>query len=310
MNDAPVIELDHLTKYYGKREIVRDLSLVVPRGTIYGFLGRNGMGKTTTIRVFLGLEDPTRGSTRVLGEDSRNLRPETRARIGYLPEGHHVYGWMTVKECGQFQASYYPKWNQDIFEAVLTHFRLTPKMKAGNLSRGQRAGLCLAITLAPEPELLVLDDPALGLDPVARRSLLQSMLYVTRQAERTIFFSSHLLSDVERVADRIAVLDGGVLRADCTIDTFRQKLRHFVLKFRDKPPEAPVIPGLLQSFRTDREMAITVANMTPEVESRLSALQPESIEPVEMTLEDAFISYVGERGEKTFFMNGNGKGTR
>jgi len=304
MTDTPVIEIDHLTKFYGKREIVRDLSLVVPRGTIYGFLGRNGMGKTTTIRVFLGLEDPTRGSTRVLGEDSRHLRPETRARIGYLPEGHHVYGWMTVRECGQFNASYYPRWNQDIFEAVLTHFRLTPKMKAGHLSRGQRAGLCLAITLAPEPELLVLDDPALGLDPVARRSLLQSMLYVTRQAERTIFFSSHLLSDVERVADRIAVLDGGVLRADCTIDTFRQKLRHFVLKFRGTPPEAPSIPGLLQSFRTDREMAVTVANITPDTESRLAALQPESIEPVEMTLEDAFISYVGERGEKTFFMNG------
>jgi ABC-2 type transport system ATP-binding protein len=308
MTDTPVIEIDHLTKYYGKREIVRDLSLTVPRGSIYGFLGRNGMGKTTTIRVFLGLEDPTRGGTRVLGEDSRHLRPETRARIGYLPEGHHVYGWMTVKECGQFQASYYPRWNQDIFEAVLTHFRLTPKMKAGHLSRGQRAGLCLAVTLAPEPELLVLDDPALGLDPVARRSRLQSMLYVTRQDDRTIFFSSHLLSDVERVADRIAVLDGGVLRADCTIDTFRQKLRHFVLRFRGTPPEAPVIPGLLQSFRTDHEMAITIANLTPEVESRLSALQPESIETVQMTLEDAFISYVGERGEKTFFMNG--KGTR
>jgi ABC-2 type transport system ATP-binding protein len=304
MTDTPVIEIDHLTKFYGKREIVRDLSLTVPRGTIYGFLGRNGMGKTTTIRVFLGLEDPTRGGTRVLGEDSRNLQPETRARIGYLPEGHHVYGWMTVRECGQFNANYYPRWNQDIFEAVLTHFRLTPKMKAGHLSRGQRAGLCLAVTLAPEPELLVLDDPALGLDPVARRSLLQSMLYVTRQADRTIFFSSHLLSDVERVADRIAVLDGGVLRADCTIDTFRQKLRHFVLKFRGTPPESPSIPGLLQTFRTDREMAVTVANPTADTESRLAALQPESIEPVEMTLEDAFISYVGERGEKTFFMNG------
>ena len=304
MSTESVIEIKHLTKFYGRREIVRDLSLKIPRGTIYGFLGRNGMGKTTTIRIFLGLEDPTRGTTRVLGEDSRTLRPETRARIGYLPEGHHVYGWMTVRECGQFNARFQPAWNQDIFEAVLTHFRLTSKMKAGNLSRGQRAGLCLAVTLAPEPELLVLDDPALGLDPVARRGLLQSMLYVTRQANRTIFFSSHLLSDVERVADRIAVLDGGVLKADCTIDTFRQKLRHFVLKFSGTPPEAPAIPGLLQSFRTNREIALTVANMTAETETSLAALRPESIEPVDLTLEDAFISYVGERGEKTFFMNG------
>jgi ABC-2 type transport system ATP-binding protein len=301
MNAAPVIEIDHLTKFYGKREIVRDLSLTIPAGSIYGFLGRNGMGKTTTIRILLGMEEPTRGRTRVLGEDSQHLSPATRARIGYLPEGHHVYGWMTVRECGKFQASFFPNWKQDVFEAVITHFRLEPKMKAGHLSRGQRAGLCLALTLAPEPELLVLDDPALGLDPVARRSLLQSMLYVTRQPHRTILFSSHLLSDVERVADRIVVLDGGGLRADCTVETFRQRLKHYVLKFRDTPPHAPPLPGLLESFRTDSELLMTLANVTPEVEARLSALQPESMEPVEMTLEDAFVSYVGERGEKTFF---------
>jgi ABC-2 type transport system ATP-binding protein len=302
MNPAPVIEIDRLTKYYGTREIVRNLSLNVPTGSIYGFLGRNGMGKTTTIRILLGLEDPTRGSTRVFGEDSQHLRPETRARIGYLPEGHHVYGWMTVKECGQFQASHFKNWKQDIFEAVITHFRLSLKMKAGHLSRGQRAGLCLAMTLAPEPELLVLDDPALGLDPVARRSLLQSMLYVTRQPNRTILFSSHLLSDVERVADRIVVLDGGVLRADCTVDHFREQLRHYVLKFADTPPPAPEVAGLLESFRTDRELAVTIANPSPETEQRLASLHPQSIEQVEMTLEDAFISYVGERGERTFFM--------
>jgi ABC-2 type transport system ATP-binding protein len=301
---TPIVEIEHLTKYYGTREIISDLSLKVPRGTIYGFLGRNGMGKTTTIRIFLGLEDPTRGTARVFGLDSRRLPPETRARIGYLPEGHHVYGWMTVRECGQFQAAFYPAWNQDIFETVLTHFRLAPKMKAGQLSRGQRAGLCLALTLAPEPELLVLDDPALGLDPVARRSLLQSMLYVTRKADRTILFSSHLLSDVERVADRIAVLDGKQLRADCTVETFRQQVRHFVLKFRAGPPPTPELPGLLESFRTDRELALTLVNVTPETERRLDALEPDSIEPVDLTLEDAFISYVGERGEKSFFMNG------
>jgi ABC-2 type transport system ATP-binding protein len=304
MTPPAIIEIDRLTKYYGTREIMRDLTLSVPSGAIYGFLGRNGMGKTTTIRILLGLEDPTRGSSRVFGEDSRHLSPETRARIGYLPEGHHVYGWMTVRECGRFQASFFPNWNQDIFEAVITHFRLTPKMKAGHLSRGQRAGLCLALTLAPEPELLVLDDPALGLDPVARRSLLQSMLYVTRKPNRTILFSSHLLSDVERVADRIVVLDGGVLRADCTVELFRERLRHYVLKFKGAPPPTPELPGLLESFRTDCELALTIANPTPETEALLAALEPESLEPVEMTLEDAFVSYVGDRGEKTFFMQG------
>jgi ABC-2 type transport system ATP-binding protein len=209
---------------------------------------------------------------------------------------------MTVKECGRFQASFFPNWNQDIFETVITHFRLTDGMKAGHLSRGQRAGLCLALTLAPEPELLVLDDPALGLDPVARRSLLQSMLYVTRRPNRTILFSSHLLSDVERVADRILVLDGGVLRADCTVEYFRERLRHYVLKFRETPPPTPALAGLLESFRTDHELSLTIANGGSETEKELARLKPESLDQVEMTLEDAFISYVGEHGEKTFFM--------
>jgi len=302
MNEANPIEIEHLTKYYGKHEVVRDLSLSIRKGQIYGFLGRNGAGKTTSIRILLGFEQPTRGSARILGEDSQEIRPETRGRIGYLPEGHHVYGWMTVRECGQFQGSFFPSWNQEIFEAVISHFRLTPKMKAGHLSRGQRAGLCLAMTLAPEPELLVLDDPALGLDPVARRSLLQSMLYVTRQPNRTILFSSHLLSDVERVADRIAVLDAGVLRADCTVEQFRKHVRHYVLRFNGTPPHTPELPGLLESFRTSEELAITIANPTPETIAKLESLQPISIDEVEMTLEDAFVSYVGERGEKTFFL--------
>src|SRR3954470_15641506 len=138
---------------------------------------------------------------------------------------------MTARQMGEYQSRFYPRWNQKIFTSVLEHFRLDPKTKAGDLSRGERAGLSLAITLAPEPELLILDDPALGLDPVARRSLLESMIYVARGAVRTIFFSSHLLNDVERVADYIAILDRSVLRACCSIETFRDSIHQFVAVF-------------------------------------------------------------------------------
>jgi ABC-2 type transport system ATP-binding protein len=296
-----VIETEGLTRFFGKHCVVNELNLRVPEGSIFGFLGRNGAGKSTTIRMLLGLVEPTRGTARVLGRDSRDLRPEDRARIGYLPEGHHVYGWMTVEECGKFQAASYPQWNSDIFHAVLSHFRLDMKNKAGNLSRGQRAGLCLALVLAPEPELLILDDPALGLDPVARRSLIQSMLYVTRRSNRTILFSSHLLSDVERVADEIAVLDLGVLRASCRLDAFRQNVRQFTLRYQGDGPPIPNLPGLLQSFRTEGELSITAANLDEQTEKILRALPADSFEEVPLSLEDAFISYVGERGEKSFF---------
>lgn len=297
-----VIKTDGLTRYFGSKCVVAPLSLTVPRGSIFGFLGRNGAGKSTTIRMLLGLVEPTRGSSLVLGENSQDLSPETRSRIGYLAEGHHVYGWMSIRECAKFQASFYPRWNEAIFQGVIRHFGLDPKAKAGNLSRGQRAGLCLALTLAPEPELLILDDPALGLDPVARRGLLQSMLYVTRREQHTILFSSHLLSDVERVADHIAVLDQGVLRASCSLETFRDRVRQFVLHFAGETPVLPPLPGLLQSFRTPGEISLTFANYDEQTAAQLETLGAFRIEEVPMSLEDAFISYLSERGEKSFFL--------
>ena len=298
-----VIETHGLTRYFGQRCIVDSLDLVVPRGCIFGFLGRNGAGKSTTIRMLLGLLPPTRGSSSVLGCGSGALPPQARARIGYLAEGHHVYGWMSAAECGRFQSAFYPRWNDKIFGSVLAHFGLKPSAKAGDLSRGERAGLCLALTLAPQPELLILDDPALGLDPVARRSLLQSMIYLTRNADQTVFFSSHLLSDVERVADRIAVLDGSQLRADCSLETFRGRVRQFVLSFDGPPPPLPPLPGLLQSFRAGNEVTATFAAADPaETERRLAQLSASRITPVPLGLEDAFVSYLSERGEKSYFL--------
>lgn len=245
----------------------------------------------------------------MLGHDSANLPPELRARIGYLAEGHHVYGWMRVKECAAFQASFYPHWNQDLFNAVVEHFGLSPNARAKHLSRGERAGLCLAMVLAPEPELLIFDDPALGLDPVARRSLLESMIYVTQREDRTIFFSSHLLSDVERVADRIAILDQGTLRACCSVETFRQQVRQVVLRFDQPPPPLPPIPGLLHAFRTDTEVRLTIANFDEQTEQILNSIGAAVIEPVSISLEDAFISYLDRRGEKTFFLKQTGGAT-
>ena len=164
------IRTRNLTKYFGAKCVVRDLNLNVPRGSIYGFLGRNGSGKTTSLRMILGLLAPNWGTSTILGHDSQQLPPEARARIGYLAEGHPVCGWMRVKDAEAYQSRFYPLWNHDLFSSVLEFFRVDPKNRARSLSRGERAGLCLAMVLAPEPDVLVLDDPAIGLDPVARRS--------------------------------------------------------------------------------------------------------------------------------------------
>jgi ABC-2 type transport system ATP-binding protein len=295
-----VIETNNLTRYYGSKAVVSSLNLRIPKGGVYGFLGRNGAGKSTSIKMMLGFVTPTRGSSSIFGEDSTALTPKTRGRIGYLSEGHHVYGWMSVAECREFQRGTYGKWNDDLFVGVISHFGLSLKDKAKNLSRGQRAGLCLALTLAPEPELLILDDPALGLDPVARRSLLQAMVFVTSESNQTILFSSHMLADVERVADRIAVLDHGVLRAECSVEMFRENVRQYTLTFPGAPPETPNLSGLLQQLRTDRELVLTIVNPTNDTIAALKSLNPNLMSDSPLGLEEAFISYLGEGDSSSF----------
>ena len=165
MNDQPVIRTQGLTRYFGANPAVYELNLEVPRGGVFALLGRNGSGKTTTIRMLLGLLEPTRGGGTILGYDIRALPPEARARIGYLTEEHQLYGWMSVRESGEFQSRFYPTWNEKIFRGVVGHFGLRPTALVKSLSRGERAGLCLALTLAPEPELLILDGPGPGARP-------------------------------------------------------------------------------------------------------------------------------------------------
>jgi ABC-2 type transport system ATP-binding protein len=301
-----VIEACGLTAYFGNKKAVDGLTIAVPRGSVFAFLGRNGSGKTTTIRMLLGLTQPTRGSSTVLGHDSRHLPSDVRARVGYMSESHSLYEWMSVRECGAHQSRFYPRWNARVFDSIVGHFHLDPRAKAGHLSRGERAGLSLAITLAPEPELLILDDPAIGLDPVARRSLLESMIYVTRGADRTIFFSSHLLDDVERVADYIAILDRSVLRACCSVDMFRASVRRFGLHYDGEsalPVQLPPLRGLLHSRRSARDLWLTVAAPDDTTQRVVRSLGAASVEETPVSFSDAMVGYLGDRGEQGFFLD-------
>lgn len=302
MSNHTAIRTRGLTRYFGAKPAVYELNLQVPRGSVFAFVGRNGSGKSTTIRMLLGLLPPTRGEATILDYDIRHLTPEARARIGFLTEEHQLYGWMSVRECGQFQARFFSRWNERIFQGVIDHFGLKPATRVKDLSRGERAGLALGLTVATDPELMVLDDPALGLDPVARRSLMESMIYLTRRSDRTIFFSTHQLADMERVADYVAVLDESVLRACCPLESFREKVRQVRLSFAGTPPPLPTIPGLLQAFRTERDLRVICVHYNHATERALRALSPVTLELSPVNLEDALISYLGNPGEKAFIL--------
>ena len=302
-----VIQARGLTRYFGSKCAVDTVSFGVPRGSVFAFIGRNGAGKTTTIRMILGFLEPTRGTSQILGYPSMQLPSEDRARIGYMAEGHPVYGWMRVGQYERYQRGFYNHWNQQIFSSVIDYFAIHSRTKAGHLSHGQRAGLHLAMTLAIEPEILILDDPATGLDPAARRSLLEAMVYFTRNRERTIFFSTHLLDDVERVADFVAVMDYSVLRACCSADTFRERVRRFVARFPGSPPQTlPHIPGLLRARRAENELSLIVANPDGRTEHDLESLGALSLDEQPISLEDALIAHVGRQGEKSFFRDAAG----
>jgi len=160
MSDAIVTQ--RLTKYYGGKRVVDALDLKVPTGCVYGFLGRNGAGKSTTIKMILGLVHPDSGRAELLGEDIRTLRPETRTRIAYLAENHPLYRWMSIGEAVQFLRPFYPTWNQTEVEQILDHFEFADEKKIRHLSNGQRAQVALALAVAPDPELFILDDPRWG----------------------------------------------------------------------------------------------------------------------------------------------------
>jgi ABC-2 type transport system ATP-binding protein len=289
MTDAIVTK--GLTKYYGRRCVVNSLDLRVPAGSVYGLLGRNGSGKSTTIKMLMGFVSPDRGSARLLDEDVATLAPAARARIAYTAEGHPFLRWMTIGEAVRFTRSFYSHWNVELLDQILDHFALPRRAKIRKLSNGQRAQVSLALAVAPDPELLILDDPTLGLDTVVRRDFLESLIQIIQREGRTILISSHILADVERVADRIGILVDGVLRVDCPTDYFKLSLRKIVLEFAAEPPPFPACDGLVSTWRVGNRLEVVVIGYGTRHEQLIESLDPSAADVFELNLEDAFIEY-------------------
>jgi ABC-2 type transport system ATP-binding protein len=290
------IQTFRLTKHYGTHRVVDCLDLKVPTGQVYGLLGRNGAGKSTAIKMLMGMVRPDYGRAELLGEDLARLRPTTRGRIAYLAEGHPLPGWMTIGQAIHFTRAFYPRWNGELVEQILEHFRLSPKRKLRKLSNGQRAQASLALAVAPEPELLVLDDPTLGLDTVVRRDFLESLIQIIQSEGRTILFSSHILGDVERVADRIGVMIDGVLRVDCPTDRFRESVKKLVLDFAGDLPQNFSCPGLVNKWQVGSQLELVLVGYDEAQRAAVEALDPRTIEQIELNLEEAFIEYT--RGDR------------
>lgn len=284
-----VIEVDNLVKYYDGRCILDGIDLKVPRGCIYGLLGRNGCGKTTIIRILLGLEPTTRGRTALLGQDSTKLAAHTRGRIGYVAEGHHLIQNYKVRRLVSLCKGLSLHWNEAFFSHLIETFRLPMDRKVKELSAGMRAELNLALAMAIDPELLILDDPTLGLDTVARRQFLELAIDLIQKQDRTILFSSHILADVERIADRIGIIVAGKLVIDCELEELKDRVKKLQVLFPSEAPDDLYITEVINQRSDGREMVLTVANWNSQKQAILETFKPASCTELPMTLEDIFI---------------------
>src|SRR6185436_20940896 len=211
-------------------EVLRGMTMRVERGKTFAFLGRNAAGKTTTIRMLLGLLKRDDGAIRVLGIDPQREPLELRRRVGYLAEDQAMYGWMRVEEIVRFVAPFYPTWDHDLALKYLRDFELPLRTKIKHLSKGQNVRLGLVLALAHRPELVILDDPALGLDPIMRKQFNRDLITHLQGEGRTVFYSSHLLYEVEPVADEVAILDQGQIIRQAETETLRRDVKQIVLK--------------------------------------------------------------------------------
>ncbi|MEO2049345.1 MAG: ABC transporter ATP-binding protein [Pirellulales bacterium] len=292
MNDPAspfAIEMQAVEKSFGRNQVLRGLTLQVKRGSTFAFLGRNAAGKTTAIRMLLGLLHRDDGAIRVLGLDPAREPLALRARIGYLAEDQTMYGWMRVDEILRFVAPFYPTWDHNLALRYVRDFELPLKSKIKHLSKGQNVRLGLVLALAHRPELVILDDPALGLDPIMRKQFNRDLITHLQGEGRTVFYSSHLLYEVEPVADEVTILHDGRIVRQTETESLRRQVKQFILSRQAWETYRADLQLLDHRAEGDR-VAVTVENAA-QVEQLLAQ---EGVEhrTVDLNLDEIFEAYV------------------
>jgi len=289
-----LIEFDRVGKRFGKTDALTELTLSVPRGTVVGLVGRNGAGKSTAIRCLVGLQKPTQGTVRLFGKDPWDLDVSDRQRMGYLSETEIPFPSTTPHDLIRFCRPLYPQWNSAIEENVIDRFRIDVKKKLRTMSLGQRRAVGLLLAICPRPEVLVLDEPAANLDAVLRREFIDQVLELVAEADRTVFFSSHLLSDVERVADRLALVHAGEILLYQEIDQLKENVQRLRIVFPEEAPTDVRIPRALRVRNHGREALATVVGYSQDTVKQLERDIGATIETHTLGLEEMFIDLVGD----------------
>jgi ABC-2 type transport system ATP-binding protein len=290
---TPVIELAQVTKRYGQHTALDNISLSVPPGVVFALLGENGAGKTTAIRLMLGLTEPTAGSVRVLGLESDRQGFEIRRRVGYLPERPTLYEWMTAAEIGWFTAGFYPDGFEFEFRRLVEALRVPLNRKLSQMSKGMRAKVALSLAMAHQPELLILDEPTSGLDTMVRREFLESMVDVAA-AGRTVLLSSHQIGEVERVADVVAIVHAGKVLLVDRLEEIKRTTRQVTVTLETPHAALPAFDAqVIHERHRGRQYELITRGLDESTMDRLRfAAGVTAIEARTPSLEEIFVAYM------------------
>jgi len=255
-----IITTEGLTKHFGSKTALNNFNLSIPKGGIHAIIGANGAGKSTLFRILLGLEAPSEGKTTILGYDSESLTPELRGKIGYVNEEHTLPMWMKVSDLIKMQKELYCNWQQSIFDDVIANFDVQPDQKVSALSRGERAGLNLSMALAQAPDVLILDEPTLGLDVIAKQAFLEALMHTETDLQTTIIYCSHQMEEIERIAENLIIIESGEVKYFASPDDFCQQISYWIANFDGQRQQLKQIPDVLSVKLIDDQYHITVAN--------------------------------------------------
>lgn len=286
-----MIAVSGLSRTFGANRALRDVTLTVPRGGVFGLVGENGAGKSTLIKHLLGLWRAERGSVRVFGLDPVAAPTTVLGRIGYVSEHPDLPGWMRVGELLRYTAAFYPRWDAAYADRLRQQFGLDPGARVGKLSKGQHARLGLIAAEAHRPELLILDEPSSGLDPMVRRDILEAIIRTVTDEGRTVFFSSHLLDEVERVSDHLAMLHQGAVRFSAPLADVKTRHRRVRLQF-DRPQAAPpAVAGALSVGGSGREWIVVCDAERVYVPAAAQHLGAVVVDDTPASLEEIFVAH-------------------
>ncbi|MCX8064148.1 MAG: ABC transporter ATP-binding protein [Candidatus Hydrogenedentes bacterium] len=290
--DLVVVGIENLKKSFGENCALDNVSIKVLQGHVFGLVGENGAGKTTLINHILGALTPDQGKVSVFGLDPVKFPKEVLSRIGYLSETRDMPRWMRIEQFLRYMSAFYPSWNMEYAYKLLEQFDLDPERKIGRLSRGELARTGLLVAIAHRPDLLLLDEPSSGLDPVARMDILSAIVRSVAEEGRTVLFSSHLLDEVERVADYVCMLHQGRVILSAKLDEIRDRFHLFEVQKFNGGIDFEGIKGVMRVYKLGHGYQVLYEGKEEEGKAQIQVKGGVIVNIQTPSLEEIFVAYV------------------